>query len=156
MREHKITDQGIYILEIYVPQKIFIKTSKNGDSQLSVGFYYYIGSAQKNLLHRLNRHIKKEKIIHWHIDQITANKYSIIKSIAVFENKEKDFECELCKKIEEGFNLLHPIKFFGNTDCKKCVSHLLYSAKPIDYNHFSDLYHSMVSFIPLSSGICDT
>jgi len=139
-----------------VQKNIFVKTSKSGDKELQRGYYYYIGSAQKNLIHRINRHIKKEKIIHWHIDQITCSKYSFIKSIGIFENKDKNFECELSLKIEEGFNLLHPIKSFGNSDCTKCVSHLLYSPVSIDYSHFSDLYHSMVSFIPLSSGISDT
>jgi len=144
------------VLEINVVKSITIKTSAIGEKILLPGFYYYFGSAQKNLKSRINRHIKKDKIIHWHIDQITANKNVIVSKVFVFESKEKAFECYLCNQVEKDFNLIHPIKSFGNSDCNSCVSHLLQSQNQLNQSHFTDLYQSMVSFIPDSNGISDS
>lgn len=151
----KTTNSGVYILEIYLKDELFLNTKKF-NVLLYSGYYYYFGSAQKNLISRINRHIKKEKIIHWHVDLLTTNTQSEVTNVYYLLDVGKELECDMRKKVEEGFHLLHPIKSFGNSDCKNCYSHLLYSKTQITYNHLCSLYHSMVSFIPSHNGISDS
>ena len=46
----KITDakSGIYILELFAEKDFKVRIKKFSDIILDSGFYYYIGSAQKN------------------------------------------------------------------------------------------------------------
>ena len=91
------------------------------------GYYYYVGSAQKNLAQRIARHKQKDKKLHWHIDYLTTNKnFTIIETIT-FKNAIKKEECVLVSKLISFSEFSHPIKYFGNSDCNVCVSHLLYS-----------------------------
>jgi len=86
------------------------------------GDYIYIGSAKGCLETRLQRHLRKEKKIFWHIDYLLESKKAKISQIWVIP---KSIEC----KIAEVFyrNTLTEIvkKGFGSSDCK-CVTHLLY------------------------------
>ena len=114
------------------------------------GYYFYVGSAQKNLFHRIKRHVEKEKKIHWHIDYLTTIPEIEIKSIIIFENKPKNFETKLVFDLVKAFNLDYAVKGFGNSDDPVCESHLLYSKKRIPYSHFISRYHSTVRLIPSS------
>lgn len=146
----QIDKGGIYILEI-VPKKSFVFTHKNlGEHNLLSGYYYYVGSAQLNLSKRINRHSKKIKKLHWHIDYITTNKYASISNVYIFKNFTKEFECRIVEDLLNHFNMQSPIKSFGSSDCKICQSHLLYSKEQISYNQLCSLYQSAVSFIPSS------
>jgi Uri superfamily endonuclease len=129
---HKTINSGIYILEIRLVENIKVVLGKNKEFDLPQGYYYYVGSAQKNLQSRVNRHRTKNKKIHWHIDHITSNYFADVLTVYTFENAKKEFECELRELIEKKFNLTHLIKNFGNSDCNKCESHLLYSKSPIE------------------------
>ncbi len=127
-----ISNSGIYILELYCKKQTEIKHKKFGVMNFVKGYYYYIGSAQKNLHQRIERHKRKEKILHWHIDYLTANNNFKLKRIFTFKSKQKKFECVLVSEVENLFNLTYPIKHFGNSDCNTCISHLLFSVKQID------------------------
>ena len=148
----KITDisSGIYVLEIYAPSPFEVAIKKFSEVHFPKGYYYYIGSAQKNLGHRINRHLKLNKKLHWHIDYITSNIKINIKSILIFKDFPRDFECKLTGELQDQFSLIHIAKGFGNSDCNICESHLLYSKKLIDYNHLLSLYQSTVRLIPSS------
>lgn len=141
---------GIYVLEIYSPISFTLPIKKFKDAQFPKGYYYYVGSAQKNLVHRINRHLKLNKKLHWHIDYITSNNKNNIKSILIFKDFSRNYECELTGKLQNEFALTHKAKGFGNSDCNVCESHLLYSKKQIDYNQLLSLYQSTVRLIPSS------
>jgi sugar fermentation stimulation protein A len=128
---HKITNSGVYILEIFVKNSFTITLRKKDKFILSKGYYYYFGSAQKNLSSRINRHKRKDKITHWHIDNITVNTNAEIINTFIMEDVGKDYECKLREKVEDYFKLIHPIKGFGNSDCENCISHLLFSENRI-------------------------
>lgn len=151
----KITDlvsnSGIYLLEIYIPHEFNIDIKKFINQNFPNGYYYYAGSAQKNMRKRLERHLKKKKTIYWHIDYITS-RFDINK-IFYFNNQSKDFECKLVSELQEYFGLKSVAPGFGNSDCSICESHLLYSKVPLDYNHFISRYQSIVRFIPSSNEI---
>jgi Uri superfamily endonuclease len=153
MREQKQikSNSGIYILEIQVPKNFSLGIPKFKGKKINSGFYYYVGSAQKNLEQRINRHLRKDKKLHWHIDHLTKPERNQIKSILVFQDHVKDFECRLVSDLEIIYNFLHPIRSFGNSDCKICKSHLLYSKNKIDQSHLFSRYQSMVRFIPSSN-----
>lgn len=148
----KITNlnSGIYLLEIIATANFSLTNDAFRGQFFLKGYYYYAGSAQKNLSSRLERHLSKAKKLHWHIDYITSRKDCRIKSIIVFGNEPKSFECELAKTLQSDFNLKIAAAGFGNGDCSLCVSHLLYSKKKINYSHFISRYQSAVRLIPSS------
>lgn len=148
----KTTDKnsGVYLLELQITKPIQIKAKKFLDHQFPKGFYYYSGSAQKNLLQRLERHLRKEKIIHWHIDHLTANTDVKIKTVFIANESVKNLECEIINTLLNNFELGIVAEGFGNGDCDSCSSHLLYSKKKIDHSHFISLYQSIERFIPSS------
>ena len=69
------------------------------------GVYIYIGSAKGCLEARLQRHLRKEKRIFWHIDYLLENKKAKIFC--------QDPTTEIIKKG------------FGSSDCK-CLTHLFF------------------------------
>ncbi len=146
-----ISNSGVYLLEIYASKNFMLTNKKFEKIFFSKGYYYYSGSAQKNLKQRIIRHLQKEKNIYWHIDYLTIIPTNKIQSIFVLENGEKNFECNFISVLLNEFNLKIAANNFGNGDCKSCKSHLLYSKKKLSYNHFISRYQSMVRLIPSSN-----
>lgn len=145
--------KGIYLLELYATLPFEIGIKKYKGINLKSGYYYYAGSAQKNFTARIFRHLKKEKIIHWHIDNLTTKNNLSIENIFAFPLADKKEECKLVKNLTHKFGMAFPAKGFGNSDCNSCTSHLLYSIKRIDQSQLFALYQSMVLFNPSSKEI---
>lgn len=124
-------DSGIYLLEIILENNQRIKVGALGKIDFKSGYYYYIGSAQKNLKKRVNRHLKDKKNLYWHIDYLLEK--AKIKGYYIFK-KDKEFECEITQRLISFKGLLFPVNNFGSTDCL-CNSHLLYndSKQNIDF-----------------------
>lgn len=129
-------DQGIYILEMLLPEEIKLEVGKLGTFDLTPGYYYYIGSAQKNLKARVSRHLNEEKATRWHIDYLLE--HANILQVYVWPG-EKELECILSNYLERFPAALIPIAGFGASDCK-CTSHLYYfSYRP----NMANLIHSI-------------
>jgi len=111
--------KGSYLLLIELKDKVTIQIGKLGKIDFMKGFYVYVGSAINRLESRINRHLREEKNIHWHIDFL-LNSAEIIN---VFY-KENSFK-EECKISNEFKKKLQSVKNFGSSDCK-CKSHLFY------------------------------
>ncbi len=117
--------KGSYILFIFLKEEIVVSIRGNS-TELRKGYYIYTGSAfaSGGLASRLHRHLRKNKKIHWHIDQLTSSTKSEILGVICFI--EQEVEC----KIGELFSTIKgvkPIFGFGNSDCKaKCLSHLFW------------------------------
>ncbi|WKZ20445.1 MAG: GIY-YIG nuclease family protein [Candidatus Jettenia sp. CY-1] len=93
-----------------------------GTYNFAAGFYVYIGSAQNNLERRIERHMRKEKKFHWHIDYLLAyGKVICVHTYALGKN----WECRLSQKIGTTKNATAPVKGFGSSDCG-CISHLYF------------------------------
>lgn len=148
-----IKDSGIYILEIYLNRNIFISHPKFSEYKFSKGFYYYIGSAQRNLKARIIRHLSKDKKLNWHIDWLTINNNTKIKRIFILYDTPKIYECKLAQKLHNIIVDKTQLKGFGNSDCKSCYSHIYYSKLRINQSQLLALYHSTVLFMPSSSDI---
>lgn len=148
IKSKQSVNKGIYILEIHAEIPFDVSIKKFRERKFKDGYYYYVGSAQKNLKQRLNRHVKKEKTIHWHIDHITSINTNKIGHIFLLKEAEKDLECELANCFEKKMQLDSSIKNFGNSDRNCSSTHLFYSKAPIDYSHLCSLYQSIVRLIP--------
>ncbi len=152
----KITDvkSGIYILEIFAELPFNLSIKKFSEVDFHKGYYYYIGSAQKNFHHRIKRHLTRDKKIHWHVDHLTTITSNDIKRIFYSENKPKDFETDLAIEFSEFPDITIPAKGFGNSDDPKAESHLFYSKSQNHFNQFISRYQSMVLFTPSSNDTC--
>ncbi|MBI9069976.1 MAG: DUF123 domain-containing protein [Melioribacteraceae bacterium] len=144
---------GIYILEIYSRKKFGVNHPKFEKVNFAGGYYYYIGSAQKNFISRINRHLSSKKKLRWHIDYLLDSENCTVKKVYAIENNSKNLECELVGKISSSIDIITHINGFGNSDCKKCKSHLIYSKTKINYSHFCSLYQATVCLIPSSKEI---
>ena len=111
--------KGSYLLLMELKCKETIQIGKLGKIDFKKGFYVYVGSAINGLEPRINRHLREEKKIHWHIDFL-LNSAEIIN---VFY-KENSFK-EECKISNEFKKKLQSVKKYGCSDCK-CKSHLFY------------------------------
>ncbi|MEE8401881.1 MAG: GIY-YIG nuclease family protein, partial [Candidatus Hydrothermarchaeaceae archaeon] len=108
-----------------------ITVGKLGEVSFKKGYYTYIGSALGSLEGRINRHLRKEKRLKWHIDYLLID--GRIDKIFIFETTER-LECITARKVKKN---LTPVKNFGSSDCS-CDSHLFYS-KEIPAHLFEDL-----------------
>ena len=114
-------DSGIYIAILYLPKTVKINVGKLGTFNFRKGFYFYAGSAQKNLSARLERHAKRKKPLRWHIDYLSA-KAKMLGAITIPESR--DLECQLAKELGGTFELA--VSGFGASDCR-CGGHLFYT-----------------------------
>lgn len=118
-------DSGVYIAVFYLPRVQKIRIGKMGEFFLKRGAYFYVGSAQRNLLARLKRHSNKKKPLRWHIDYLSS-KARMLGAITIPGTRKR--ECELAKELGKIFKLSIP--GFGASDCR-CGGHLFYSSKLI-------------------------
>lgn len=114
-------DSGVYIAVFHLPKARHISVGKRGQFLFQQGFYFYVGSAQRNLSARLERHGKKIKPLRWHIDYLST-KANMLGAMTVAGPRRR--ECELAKEIGEMFELAVPD--FGASDCR-CGGHLFYT-----------------------------
>lgn len=114
--------KGSYILLTELDEEKTIQIGKLGYINFKKGFYAYIGSALNGIEQRINRHLRKDKKNHWHIDYLLE--YNQIKNIFYTENNFRE-ECNIAKKFERK---LISIPDFGCSDCN-CKSHLFYGSK---------------------------
>lgn len=113
-------NSGIYIAIVHLPKTAKITVGKLGTFNFKKGFYFYVGSAQKNLSARLERHARKKKPLRWHIDYLSA-KAKMLGAITIAG--PRDLECQLAKKLSKMFE--PTIAGFGASDCR-CSGHLFY------------------------------
>jgi sugar fermentation stimulation protein A len=114
-------DSGVYIafFRLRRPQRILV--GKLGAFFFASGLYLYVGSAQRNLSARIDRHARKSKPRRWHIDYLSA-KADMLGVITI--DGPRETECAVAKKLAEMFELAVP--GFGASDCR-CGGHLFYT-----------------------------
>ena len=116
------SDTGCYQLVIRIKKGSAIKIGALGRLHFARGLYIYTGRAARGLKKRVERHLRKRKRKHWHIDYL-LKKGSIEK---VFYYPGRLDECiineEMLKKINGG----SLVKGFGSSDCR-CPGHLIFA-----------------------------
>jgi Uri superfamily endonuclease len=111
--------KGVYVLVISVGKNISVNVGALGGVNFEKGLYAYVGSAQKNLEKRIERHLRRGKRKFWHIDYLLDN--DAVEVVKVFyKEARKTGECKIATKLcRMGVAATN----FGCSDCK-CASHL--------------------------------
>ena len=113
--------KGSYILLIKLPAEEIITVGGLKAIRFSPGYYAYVGSAMNGLEARVNRHLRQNKKIHWHIDYLLQR--VAISSIILSETTDRT-ECAVAGALNRQFEA---VSRFGSSDCR-CRSHLFFSA----------------------------
>ncbi len=111
-------DSGDYVMVMKLDKDKNIEIASRGYVHFDAGYYLYVGAAKKNLQKRIDRHKRKKKKYHWHIDYLREH----CEVIAVLPiRSSNDLECKIAEKIEKIADW--KIEGFGSSDCS-CKSHL--------------------------------
>ena len=94
----ELLEKGLYIAIFYLPDQQTITVGQFGRFVFNRGYYFYVGSAQRNLSARLERHSKKKKSLRWHIDYLSV-KAEMFGAIMIPGQRTRECEvaCELGK-----------------------------------------------------------
>lgn len=129
--EKEAKDRGSYLLIVHINKKRRITIGRLGELDFSKGYYIYVGSAMNSLSSRIERHIRKRKKMHWHIDYLLRDADRIT---PVPIRSSKRLECEISTAMSAIMEQSHP--GFGSSDCR-CLTHLFYSRNnPLDMKSF--------------------
>jgi sugar fermentation stimulation protein A len=113
-------DSGTYLLTLELPQSISVVAGALGTLELRAGYYLYVGSAMRNLWHRIGRHLARPKRAHWHIDHLTQRAAKVSAAAIVSAHR---LECHAAALVADAADAAVPR--FGSSDCH-CGSHLFY------------------------------
>lgn len=134
--------KGVYILLFKIRMDFSKCVGSLGRIQFERGNYAYIGSAQSSLFPRLERHFKKRKKLHWHIDYLTSSRNIEMKRAIYSFADSKNFECGLSHAVA-ALRFSRVIHSFGSSDCKHgCASHLFM----LESNR-SEVIHSILQIL---------
>ena len=61
-------DSGVYIMVMHLDHELDLEIGSKGMMHFNAGYYMYVGSAKANLTKRIERHKRKRKKMHWHLD----------------------------------------------------------------------------------------
>ena len=118
-----LVESSVYIAVFCLAANNFIEVGRIGRIRFCAGFYFYVGSAQRNLSARLERHARTNKPLQWHIDYLST-KAEMLGAIIIPGKRE--LECKIARELGRMFELAVP--GFGDSDCR-CGGHLFYSQK---------------------------
>ena len=112
---------GTYVLIVHVDQPLTLAVGRLGTVTLPGGHYAYVGSAHGpgGLRARLNRHLRADKPLHWHIDYLTAAAPVIAIWLRVSLER---LECAWALALIARGTV--PVPRFGSSDCT-CPAHLI-------------------------------
>ena len=117
-----ITDKISYQIIFILKKTVELEIGRLGKYTFPVGKYIYTGSAKKNIDQRIQRHQKKNKKLHWHIDYLLTQRECQIQNFIQSELNECDLNQSTTGEII--------VAGFGASDCRKgCISHLKFQKK---------------------------
>jgi len=131
--ERETVDRGSYLLILGLKKNKKIATGKLGEIYYPEGYYIYVGSQMKELQHRIERHLRKQKNKFWHIDYL--REYAdFVKALPV--RSSLPLECHIANSMSGISD--SAIVNFGSSDCH-CESHLFYMKNnPLQDERFID------------------
>lgn len=114
----EMKDSGNYIVVLRLEQDKSLSIGSKGTIHFPCGYYLYVGSAKQHLTKRLERHQRKRKRFHWHIDYLRqAAEFHAAIAIRTPEPLEHAIACALGEVAD------WEIAQFGSSDCN-CRTHL--------------------------------
>ncbi|PKU24257.1 DUF123 domain-containing protein [Telmatospirillum siberiense] len=110
---------GAYVLLVELHRETPVQLPGRPSIALPAGRYLYCGSARGpgGIKARVGRHMRPDKTVRWHIDQLTTA--GQVLGAWIFPNGD---ECALAARLDA---FPAPIAGFGSSDCPTCRSHLL-------------------------------
>ncbi|MFO8102484.1 MAG: GIY-YIG nuclease family protein [Dehalococcoidia bacterium] len=142
-----MNSRGSYLLLLYLDAGTRIAIGKLGRADFPAGYYLYAGSALGGLSPRINRHFRKEKKLHWHIDYLLFHA-QILEVWGVYSNER--VECHLARAALDLTGAAVPAAGFGSSDCR-CRTHLVYLPDKPELATFQAIIGERVSLELLSS-----
>ncbi|NJE07908.1 DUF123 domain-containing protein [Thermococcus sp. M39] len=103
--------RGSYLLVIKVERDLVVRT-KRKEFPLKAGYYVYVGSAMNSLEKRVERHFKKDKKLHWHIDFL-LKEAELLRAYLI--PSDAKIEEELSREVAK---FGKPVKGFGASDLR--------------------------------------
>ena len=101
--------RGSYFLVIKVERDMIVRT-KRKEFPLKAGYYVYVGSAMNSLEKRVERHFKKDKKLHWHIDFLLKES-ELLRAYLIPSDAKIEEELSM-----EVFKFGKPVEGFGASD----------------------------------------
>lgn len=115
-------DSGLYVLLLTLGRAAVV-TVRSKRVRLEAGTYAYVGSAKRALRSRVERHLRMDKPLRWHIDTLTSRR-DVGRVAVVFPGIELT-ECELNRRVEALVSGVATVPGFGASDCAaRCPAHL--------------------------------
>jgi sugar fermentation stimulation protein A len=112
-------DSGIYVVRCELQRPRTIQVGRLGTFRFAPGTYLYVGSAQRALVNRLDRHARRRKRRRWHIDYLME--HAAFSGAAVLPQAPKADECRIAHVLRRRLRM--PATGFGASDCQ-CRTHL--------------------------------
>ena len=153
-------DSGVYVMVMHLDHDLDLEIGSKGMMHFKKGYYMYVGSAKANLTKRIERHKRKRKKMHWHLDyfrghcemiaavpirtsglpleswSLTHEPYPSMSSMPD-PDIEVSVECALADAV--GAIAEWEVPKFGSSDCD-CTSHLFgMMENPIHNKKFMDV-----------------
>ena len=127
-------DAGDYIMVMSLDKDLELEIGSKGIMHFPAGYYMYVGSAKANLAKRIERHKRKRKKMHWHLDYLRGY-CDMVAALPI--RTQADLECPIAQSLESIAEWR--IDGFGASDCH-CPSHLFAMAdNPIHNRAFMEL-----------------
>jgi sugar fermentation stimulation protein A len=127
----EVSDRGSYLLLVHLPRRRRLEVGCLGRLGFPKGWYVYVGSAMQGLTKRIERHVRRRKRVHWHMDYLREAADRVI-PLPIRSSARQ--ECQVAEALAE---LLAPgPPGFGCSDCA-CPTHLFHSqADPLHSSAF--------------------
>ncbi|MFA6641477.1 MAG: DNA/RNA nuclease SfsA [Thermovirgaceae bacterium] len=116
--EENAFDSGGYVLVLKLEKDLRLAVGKLGEVDLKAGYYCYVGSAVKGLTARMERHRRRRKNLHWHVDYLREVSLFVV---CLPVRSSVPVECDMAHALEGIAD--ERVPGFGCSDCL-CRSHL--------------------------------
>ncbi|MCG5536814.1 GIY-YIG nuclease family protein [Ectothiorhodospira mobilis] len=108
-----------YQLYIHLRRPCRIQAGRLPAARLPAGWYVYTGSARRNLAARVERHLRRDKTLRWHVDWLLTRREARVVHVVLSEAPECQANARVGGEV--------PVPGFGASDCRAaCGSHLRY------------------------------
>lgn len=126
-----MADSGLYILWLRLDEPVSARIGALGTLSFQPGLYAYVGSAQRNRAARVQRHLRREKPLRWHIDYLRP--HGEVVHVTRRDGARAD-ECRLVEDVIQTAGARRSHLGFGASDCR-CGGHLLWipAANPPEF-----------------------
>jgi len=115
-------DSGYYALLIRLPKASHIAVGSWGEADFPAGWYVYVGTARKGLYARLNRHMRRAKMLRWHVDYLLQHGTLALTCTWDLDGRS---ECGIAEAIAGLPGACWRPRRFGASDCR-CEGHLIH------------------------------